>query len=78
METSVVNPSLDNTMTFTLYSSEFLPATIGGNGWNVLVRKNDNTELMNGGNLCNCNHYQYHSVRTVAGGYKIFQYHLPP
>lgn len=39
---------LDNTLQFTLYTSEYLPATIGGDGWNVLVRKADNTILMNG------------------------------
>jgi hypothetical protein len=38
---------LDNTLQFTLYTSEYLPATIGGDGWNVLVRKADNTILMN-------------------------------
>jgi len=41
---------LDNTLQFTLYTSEYLPATIGGDGWNVLVRKADNTILMNGTN----------------------------
>ncbi|HQL13880.1 MAG TPA: hypothetical protein PLN88_07515, partial [Candidatus Cloacimonadota bacterium] len=64
---------LDNTMTFTLYSSEFLPATIGGNGWNVLVRKNDNTELMNGGNPVTATITNIiPSNGTVAGGYKTF------
>ena len=47
---------LDKTLQFTLYTSEYLPATIDptpsdttcGIGWNVLVRKEDNTILMNG------------------------------
>ncbi len=46
---------LDKTLQFTLYTSEYLPATIDptpsdttcGIGWNVLVRKADNTILMN-------------------------------
>lgn len=64
---------LDNTMTFTLYSSEFLPATIGGNGWKALVRKNDNTQLMNGANPVTATITNIiPSNGTAAGGYKTF------
>jgi len=63
----------ENILQFNLYSSEFLPATIGGNGWNVQVLKSDNTPLMNAGNPVTASIFSITpSNGTPSTGYKNF------